>query len=207
MNLDCMKKTMFIFILLIFSSTLNAQFSEKNAIYFTSGLNVGNFWGGHLNLNYILDNKYSFQAGISALMREPKSKPEDFSSGLTGLLTLGLSDLAYYDAMANYQILVGRIFMPSKSSTTRFNIAAGIGYTMLAEATNWEYVFDKLSIGENYTYDMVTHSSLSFIIEPKVEFPSTRYFGFTLSPMLQINKDWTYIGVGIGVMVGLLRQK
>ena len=50
-------------------------------------------------------------------------------------------------------------------------------------------------------------SSISFIIEPKIEFPSSRYFGFTLSPMLQVNKDWTYVGVGIGLMGGLLRQK
>lgn len=197
-----MKTTIFIFILTIISSTVNAQFSEKNAIYLTSGLNVGNFWGAHLNLNYIINNKYSFQAGISGLVREPKSKPQNYSQGL-----LGLPDFAYYDGMGDFQILVGRIFMSFQNSTTRLNIVAGIGYTEMNEATNWESVYDKFRIGSNYTYDIVTHNSISFIIEPKIEFPSTRYFGLILSPRFQINKDWAYVGVGIGAMLGLLRQK
>ena len=201
-----MKRIIPIFILLLFFLKLNAQFSEKNAIYLTGGLNGGNFWGMNLNLNYILNNNYSFQAGISGLFREPKSKPDDFTSGLTGLFTLGLSNWLYYDEMDNYQILVGKIYKSNNSGTTRFNIAGGIGYTNLTEATNWKRVTD-YTIGENYTYDIVKHGTISLIINPKVEFPFTRYFGIILSPMLQINKDRTYIGLGIGAMLGLLREK
>ena len=201
-----MKRIIPIFILLLFFLKLNAQFSEKNAIYLTGGLNGGNFWGMNLNLNYILNNNYSFQAGISGLFREPKSKPDDFTSGLTGLFTLGLSNWLYYDEMDNYQILVGKIYKSNNSGTTRFNIAGGIGYTYLTEATNWKRVTD-YTIGENYTYDIVKHGTISLIINPKVEFPFTRYFGIILSPMLQINKDRTYIGLGIGAMLGLLREK
>ena len=201
-----MKKIIYIFILLLFFLKLNAQFSEKNAIYLTGGLNVGNFWGMNLNLNYILDNNYSFQAGISGLFREPKSKPEDFTSGFIGLFTFGFSNFLYYDEMDNYQILVGKIFKSNKSSTTRFNIAGGIGYTYLTEAINWKPVID-FTIGDNYTYDIIKHGTISLIINPKVEFSFLRYFGITLSPLLQINKDRTYIGIGIGTMVGLLRNK
>jgi len=191
---------------MLFFFKLNAQFSEKNAIYLTGGLNAGNFWGMNLNLNYIFNNNYSLQAGISDLFRDSKSKPEDFTSGLTGLLTFGLSNLIYYDEMDNYQILLGKIFKTNKNSSTRFNIAGGIGYTYLTEAVNWKHVTN-YTIGENYTYDIVKHGSISLIINPQVEFPFSRFFGITCSPMLLINKDRTYIGIGIGAMLGLLREK
>lgn len=201
-----MKRIISIFILLLFVLKVNAQFSEKNAIYLTGGLNLGNFLGMNLNLNYILNNNYSFQAGISGLFREPKSIPEDFNQGIVGLFTLGLSNFLYYDEMDNYQILVGKIFKLNKSNTTRFNIAGGIGYSHLTEAINWKPVTN-FTIGENYTYDIVKHGAVSFIIKPQVEFPFTRYFGISLSPLLQINKDRTYIGIEIDAMLGLLRAK
>lgn len=193
------------FILLIFVLQLNAQSSEKNAIYVTGGLNAGNFWGGNLNLNYVLNEKYSFQAGISGLFRESKSKPEDFSSGIVGFLSLGLSNILYLDEMENYQLLAGKIFMLNRSNTARLNLAGGIGYTVLTEPTNWKRVTD-YTIVENYTYDRITHGTISLIINPGIELPFSRYLGFTLSPMLQINKYRTYIGFGIEAMIGLLRK-
>lgn len=194
-----------VFILPIFALQLNAKFSEKNAIYLTGGLNVGNFWGGNLNLNYVLNEKYSFQAGISGLLRESKSKPEDFSSGVVGIFTLGLSNLLYLDEMENYHLLAGKIFMLNRNNTSRLNLAGGIGYTILTEPTNWKRVTG-YTIGENYTYDRITHGTISLIINPGVEFPFTRYLGFTLSPMLQISKYRTYVGFGIEMMIGLLRK-
>jgi hypothetical protein len=201
-----MKRVIPICILLLFFLKLNAQFSENNAIYLAGGINVGNFWGMNLNLNYILNNNYSFQAGISGLFREPKSKPEDFTSGLTVAFTLGLSSYLYYDEMDTYQILFGKIFKINKIRTIRFNIAGGIGYTFLTEAINWKPATG-FPLTDNYTYDIVKHGTISFIINPQVEFPFTRFAGVTLSPMLQINKYRTYIGIGVGAMLGLLREK
>ena len=202
-----MKSVISIFILLLFFFKLNAQFSEKNAIYLTGGINGGNFWGMNLNLNYILNYNWSFQAGYSGLFREPKSKPEDFTSGFTGIFTLGLSDFHYYDEMVTFQVAAGKVFTSNSSSSVRFIIAGGIGYTYLSEAINWKRVTEYNYIGENYTYDIVKHGTMSFIINPKVEFPFTRFLGTTLSPMLQINKDRTYIGIGIEAMAGSLRAK
>ena len=203
-----MKKTICLFILLLFFLNLNAQFSEKNAIYLIGELNAGNFSGGNSSLNYVFDNKYSFQAGISGLIRESKSQPADFSSGT--ILLFGSSS-SVQEEMQNYQILVGKIFVLNKSGTIRFNMATGIGYTILKEAKNWKHVSNLSTYGfrrgENYTYDIERHGTLSLIINPRVEFPFSRYFGLTLSPILQINKDRTYIGFGVGMMIGLLRKK
>jgi hypothetical protein len=200
-----MKNTISILILLLFVLKLNAQFSEKNAIYLGTEFNGGNFWGGSLNLNYVYNEKYSFQAGISGLMRESKSTPDDFSSGMISLFTLGLSNLNHYDEMETYQILAGRVFKLNNSNT-RFNIAGGIGYTVLTEPINWKPVTD-YTLSENYTYDVNEHGMVSLIINPKFEFPFTRFFGLILSPMLQINGDRTYVGLGVGAIGGLLRKR
>jgi len=71
---------------------------------------------------------------------------------------------------------------------------------------NWEYRETSLLVA-NFTYDYTTYSTLSFIFNPKIEFPFTRYYGFTLSPLIHVNKTSNFYGIGIGHMVGLLRRK
>ena len=68
-------------------------------------------------------------------------------------------------------------------------------------------MIDDAFLTENYTWNYKTHNTLSLIINPKIEFPFTRFYGLTISPMLQINKDRTYVGIGIGQMIGLLRNR
>lgn len=69
----------------------NAQFAENNAVYATVELNLGNYFGTDLNLNYVLKEKYSFKVGYNGNFRKPKSQPEDFTSGITGILIFGLN--------------------------------------------------------------------------------------------------------------------
>ncbi len=179
----------------------NAQFAENNALYAASELNFGNYFGVNLDLNYVLKEKYSFKVEYSGNLRKAKSIPEDFSIGLTGIFLFGLTTPV--DRFQNYGATVGRIYKINQSGTIRANLSLGIGYTVYTEPENWEKIssdYDK-----NYTYDKVKHEAVSLIVNPKIEFPITRFFGFTLSPMLQINKDRTYIGVGFGTMIGLLR--
>lgn len=107
--------------------------------------------------------------------------------------------------MGNYHALAGKIFTLNQNETIRLNAMAGIGYTVLSEFTNWKPANDRW--GENYTYDRIEHDVISLIINPKFEFPFTPNVGLTASPMLQINKDRTYIGIGIGAMLGILRRK
>lgn len=63
---------------------------------------------------------------------------------------------------------------------------------------------DRLVV-DNYTWDYGERHRISFIINPKIEFPFTRYWGLTVSPIVQFSKDRTYFGIGIGSMIGLLR--
>lgn len=182
----------------------NAQFAENNAVYATGGLNFGNYFGMDLNLNYVLKEKYSFKLGYTGNFRKPISQPEDFSPGVIGILVFPLKNPA--DLSENFGATVGRIYKMNQSGTIRANLSLGVGYTIYTEPENWVKIDNSLvPLAENYSYDNVGHKVISLIINPKIEFPVTRYFGFTISPMLQTNKDRTYFGIGFGSMTGLLR--
>jgi len=200
-----MKKILLLFIVILSINSVNAQFSENNAIYQTSEITVGNYLGVDVHANYVLKEKYSFKIGYSAFFRKAKSAPEYYNSGLIGLLTFGLANP--YDQMENFQILAGRIYPLNRKGTIRVNLSLGLGFTIIREPTNWEPLGGSLFIAPNYSYDYNEYNTLGIIINPKIEFPITRFYGLSLSPMIQINKDRTYIGIGIGQMIGLLRKK
>jgi len=98
-----MKKVLLAISMYFASFSVNAQFSEKNAIYATSEIAFGNYLEINLNLNYLLHEKYSFQIGYSNHIREAKSQPKDFNSGLVGVFTLGLAQL-HFDHILNFRL-------------------------------------------------------------------------------------------------------
>lgn len=193
--------------MILFSFNLaHAQFAENNAIYATGELNLGNYIGGNFNLNYVLQEKYSFKIGYTGNVRKPKSQPEDFSSGVVGILVLGLSNP--FDHFDSFQAAAGRIYKINQSGTIRANLSIGVGYTTIKEPENWEKINNNVvPITLNYSWDYAKHNTVSLIVNPTIEFPLTRFYGLTVSPMLQINKDRTYLGIGIGQMIGLLRKR
>ncbi|WP_289054351.1 hypothetical protein [Carboxylicivirga marina] len=183
------------------------EYSEdwSHKIYLTGELNAGSYFGVNLNLNYLINEKYTFQFGYYEYWRETKSKPGDYSQGLTGIFSMGFYDI--YDEMHIYQLLIGKISELNKSGTIRLNVSGGVGYTVIKEPTNWRKIESFINISENYTYDYEKHGTVSFAFNPKIEFPISHHFGFSLSPMLQINPERIYAGFGFGVMVGLLRGR
>jgi hypothetical protein len=157
-----------------------------------------------MDLNYVYKEKYSLKVGYSGFIRKPQSQPADYGSGLLGLLSWGSSNP--YDQIENYQITVGKIYPLNESGSTRVNLSVGLGYTTLREPENWQKVNDSF-LAENYTWNYSKSNTVSLIINPKIEFPFSQVFGLTISPMLQLNKDRTYVGVGVGHIIGLLRKR
>ncbi len=200
-----------ILILLLLASTFgvaNAQFSTKHAIYTNGEINLGNYWGGDLGLNYVYQEKYAFQLGLTSNMRKAKSTPEDFTNGIVGIFLLGMN--TPLDQWQNYSASFGRVFKLNPSGTIRIVPTIGLGYNIYTKPENWEKILYNpytLNLGRNYSYDDIDYHALSLIINPKIEFPLTRYWGLTLSPMLQTSRNGTYIGIGFGSMIGMLRDK
>ena len=193
-----------ILLFLIKVTIVNAQFKEKNALYTSGEVNIGNYIGIDINLNYVYKNNYSFKIGYKGNIRKPISQPEDYSSGLTGVLLFGAANP--YDQLENYQIGIGKIYNLNNSGTIRANISLGLGYTIINEPENWVRINNGF-LAENYSWNYNKSTTFSVIVNPKIEFPFSRFYGLTISPLLQINKDRTYIGIGIGQMIGLLRKR
>ena len=194
-----MKTLLTTLFILIFSLQLTAQFSEKNAIYLSLELVAGNYSGANLNLNYVFNEKISLQAGVFGYSRKAKSKPNGYSSGLLGSFLYQPRE-----EMNGYQFLIGRVIVLNKRGTTRANLSGGLGFTKIEAPENWAYTGSNPLV-PNYGYDDAKKNAVSLIINPKIEFAFTRYFGFTLSPILQINKESTFVGIGFGLVTGLLR--
>src|SRR5690554_6113500 len=121
-------KTVLLAISFISFNFANAQFFENNAVYATGELNLGNYIGMDLNLNYILKEKYSFKLGYTGNLRKPQSQPEDYTNGVIGILTWGLNSPV--DIFENFGISVGRIYKINDSGTIRANLSLGMGYTI-----------------------------------------------------------------------------
>jgi hypothetical protein len=156
-----------------------------------------------INLNYILNEKITFRAGYSNSSRIARTLPDDYEMGLLGLFALGLN--TPHDFMQNIQFEAGWVWNLNEKGTARFNACAGLAYTKIERPTNWEKV--DTYMGSNYTWDYEFLHKVSLVIHPRFEFPLIRYFGLSINPMLQTNRDMTFFGVGVGVMFGLLTKR
>ena len=101
---------------------------------------------------------------IQEIYENQKSQPEDYSSGLTGVLLFGSANP--YDQLENYQIGVGKIYKLNSSGTIRANLSLGIGYTIISEPENWVRINNGF-LAENYTWNYKKYSTISVIINPK----------------------------------------
>ncbi len=197
-----MKKLFISFFVLIINCTL-AQNYKGNTFYTSGDLLIGNYFGIDAGLNFILKEKYSFRFSYSGLIRRAKSTPKNYSSGILSAFVLGL--VGPFDNLENYQICVGKIYPFNPKSTIRANLSIGLGYSTIKEPT----IYEKSNgfFANNYKWKYHEYNTVSVIINPKIEFPFSRFYGLSISIMLKINKERTYFGIGFGHMIGKLRQR
>jgi hypothetical protein len=184
-------------------SSVQAQSESEHALYFGNDLNLGNYLGIDLNVNYTYLEKYSLKLGYSGNIKKAETLPYDYSSGFFKAMLMGLGSPV--DQLGNLQLAAGRIYKLNKKGTIRANLSLGLGYTTIKEPGNWQRTGSHL-LKENYTWEYEKYHTMSLIINPKIEFPLTRFYGFSISPMVQISKDRVYLGIGIGHIYGLLRN-
>jgi hypothetical protein len=108
------------------------------------------------------------------------------------------------DNFQSIYLAFGYIGRLNQKGTARVNLSAGIGYVMTREPVNWQKTDGFLV--ENYTWDYEKNRAVSLVINPKFEFPFSRYWGLSISPMLQMYEGGTYFVVGVGHIFGLLRK-
>jgi len=199
------RKILILFLIIHNVQLIIAQNSDINTYYVTGELSLGNYVGLDYTINYIFKDTYALKLGFSGKIRKPKSAPEDYSGGLNSVFTAGID--FPYDHLLNYDLSFGKIYNFNDSHTIRLNFLIGIGYTIIKEPGNWQFVDNDatINLAENYSYTYRDYNTISFIINPKIEFPLSNFFGLSISPMLQFNKDRTYFGIGFGTMLGKLK--
>lgn len=196
-----MKRALIILLLVSGAADVNAQFDEKHAIYVGNEFNIGGYAGIDLSLNYVYDTKFAFRIGFDTNTRIARSIPSDYSPGVVGILTLGANTPR--DNFQSIHFTFGYIQKLSESGTTRLNLSFGLGYARTRVPVNWQKT--DTFISENYTWDYEHNNSIGFILNPKFEFPFSRYYGLTISPMLEIYDGGTFFAVGIGHIFGFIR--
>lgn len=194
------------FILILFFISIqftNAQVTKNNKLYASSELSIGNYLGVDVNLNMITKKNYIFKVGFNGNFRSSRSTPSDYVDIVDPTLFAGPRD--YFNS---FQIGFGKLYNIGKienldeNGIVRANISFGLGITTLKERVNWRLNNNSFLY---YISDGKRYSTISLIINPKIEFPFKKFLGLTISPMIQINKYRTYFGIGIGQMIGLVR--
>ena len=192
------------YILILFFISIqftNAQVTKNNKLYASSELSIGNYLGVDVNLNMITKKNYIFKVGFNGNFRASKSTPSDYVDIVDPVLLEGPRD--YFNS---FQVGFGKLYNIGKienldeNGIVRANISFGLGITTLKERVNWRLINNSYYISDGKRY-----STISLIINPKIEFPFKKFLGLTISPMIQINKYRTYFGIGIGQMIGLVR--
>ncbi|MDA9295092.1 hypothetical protein N9Q22_00305 [bacterium] len=194
------------YILILFFISIqftNAQVTKNNKLYASSELSIGNYLGVDVNLNMITKKNYIFKVGFNGNFRSSRSTPSDYVDIMDPTLFAGPRD--YFNS---FQIGFGKLYNIGKienldeNGIVRANISFGLGITTLKERVNWRLNNNSFLY---YISDGKRYSTISLIINPKIEFPFKKFLGLTISPMIQINKYRTYFGIGIGQMIGLVR--
>ncbi len=185
-------------------SATNAQVSEKKPVYFSNELLLGNYGlGVDFNLNYITDNLYSFRIGVSGVTRWAKSTPDDYYGGIGGLLVGSYPN----EQMGSLQMQVGKVFNLVKSRKVRVNLSAGLALSRYRRPSNWvkDYNYNA-PLAPNYNWNYQFFNTVSFVLNPRIEFPFGRIYGLNVSPLILVNPHTIYYGIGIGHLIGRLKR-
>lgn len=183
-----MKKVILCFMTMCMTIGLLAQIQKRDAIFLDAEVNLGNYSGVSLNLNYLFKQNISFKVGAHALFNE--SSEYKATNEITG-----------------YHVLIGKVLFDGKGST-RWNLSAGLGSSKTVKAISSTRETGSFFGFFSYNYNSVKYeesNELSFIINPKIEFPFSEAFGLTISPFIIANKVNTAAGIGIGIMIGQVR--
>jgi hypothetical protein len=194
-----MMKLLTLFILIIVSNFTLAQRGEKGNFYTDIGLQLGNYIGFDFSGNYIIKDNYTINAGIFYVLRKNDDRPEDYSGEF---LNFGFN--APYDQLISYRIGAGRLYKLNAKGTIRLHLAVGIGLTIIKEPSNYVFLPDADSWSQNYSWNYESKNVIGLTLNPKLEFPFTKYFGLSLSPLIHLTTSRTYYGVSVSYMVGML---
>lgn len=171
-------------------------------MYSNIGVSVGNHLGAHLSINYIHNEKYSFELGGSYLAKRSKDEPDDYHSG--SFFFFNTRSHIRPDKVESLNFLAGRIIFLNTKKKIRLNSKGGLAYSRIRKAVNWQ-PHQSVRFGSNYTFDYDKDYVVSAVISPDFEFVYSKAVGFSFSPFVIINSKSTAFGIGLNAIIGKVR--
>lgn len=177
------------------------KYSKKHYLYTTGDVVVGNYKGGCLGINYIYNDKYSLQFGFSATSKEVSSLPSGYLKSSENQIPSNYN--LPNENLESFNLMLGRVFNLDSKKKVRIIVQGGPGFSTIREPVFGETNDSNLN-EVNYSSGFQKKRKLSLIINPKIEFPIAYIVGFSVGPMLIVNDERTFLGVGIGFMYGII---
>lgn len=179
----------FNFLYLSGQSIQTKSISYNPSRYLNAGLGGGSIFSSNIGINYIHQNKYSFMIA-SVKGRSSNSRHKI------------------------WEITGGKIIKLTKSGKTRLNLKGGIGH-LNKRTTHTTYhhkssIFDGTDLWPlgilNIRKRTVTTYSSSFglVFRADVELALSKYFGLSISPIVQLFGNDTYTGLNFNIIFGKL---
>ena len=200
-----MKATILILTFFLITLASQAQWSyrflssQKHYLYSSGEYIVGNEQAGKLGLNYTYNNKYTISIGYSATFKSTISPPDNFLKSGTNLAPAYASEP--FENTESLHMMFGRVINLYKKNGVRIIVQGGPGLSTFRTPE-----FSLIKSGEMYDYQIATEKKLSLVLNPKIEMPLGNTLGCSLGPLVIINNNQNYIGAGLGIMYGIVKN-
>lgn len=190
-------------LLLITLGKVTAQHKINPPIYFSQFAHFGNQLSGGYSLSYQHEGNI-YRLGLLMMLDYPETRPLDFNSGALGTLLFGLEDP--WDRSENIYLSFGHVLPLTKDGKVRFVANGGLAYSIMYKVYEWEKVENPV-YGPNYRWKNKRYVTLGVLLNPRLEWHFSRFFGLAFTPIVFFNKDSYFAGAGIGFDLGWLRRK
>lgn len=199
------KTVAFLVFLMFLSHHSLGQINPDYLIYSSFKGNLGNYYGGGITLDLINKSDFSFGIGYYEHDKKPKDLPTDYKKGILSLLSIG-EDIAK-EKMQSVSFTLGRVFFSKSNSGIRYNLKAGMIYSVLKTPTNWLKLNEgSLLSMENYSYNYEKQYSFGILINPTIDFPLLKFLGFSVGPYSFLNSKSISYGIELTTLIGCVKR-
>lgn len=184
----------------------SGQIKQDYLIYSSLKGNFGNYYGGGITLDLIHKNKYSFGIGFYEHVKKPENLPTDYKKGALSLLTLG--EGIARDNLQSVSLTLGRVFLSKSNSGIRYNLKAGVTYSVSKTPDNWVILNDGggLLSMENYSYNYKKYHEIGILVNPTIDLPLLKFLGFSVGPYSFLNLKTISYGIEISTIIGCVKR-
>ena len=180
---------------LVFLLSITSYAQTGNVfVYGETGLSLGTHTSGKLALNAII-NKSIFSVAYFGSARKSPTVPADFQPFLW-------DDAQTVSVIA---LMYGRVIY-TQNNAVRYNIKGGIGIGKTMTPMNFVKANHGYLLGSGYDFERHEEQIVGLILNPCVELPFSRGFGFNFGAYANVNLVSPVAGIEATMAFGYLRK-